>query len=37
MNSKDNFKYCDNKGILDDIINDLSKDEIIIKFYKFFS
>jgi hypothetical protein len=34
MNSKDNFKYCDNKGILDDIINDLSKDENIIKFYK---
>ena len=37
MNSKDNFKYYDNEGILDDIINDLSKDENIIKFYKFFS
>ena len=34
MNSNDNFEYCDNKGILDDIINDLSKDENIIKFYK---
>ena len=33
MNSKDNFEYCENKEILNDIINDLSNDENIIKFY----
>jgi ubiquitin-protein ligase len=33
MNSKDNFEYCENKEILNDIVNDLSKDENIIKFY----
>ena len=33
MNLKDNFQFCDNKGILDDIIDDLSKDENISKLY----
>jgi len=33
MNLKDNFQFCDNKDLLDDIINDLSNDENIIKLY----
>jgi hypothetical protein len=33
INLKDNFQYCDNKGLLEDIIKDLSKDENIIKIY----
>ena len=33
MNLKDNFQFCDNKGLLDDIIDDLSKDENINKLY----
>ena len=33
MNLKDNFQFCDNKGLLDDIIDDLSKDENITKLY----
>ena len=33
MNLKDNYQYCDNKGLIDDIIEDLSKDKNIINNY----